>query len=113
MGCLAANASEQIHGFRTARVFQMVKAFPQKFVPILSFGYMMNHRPKNHVVVRIPAVFEEQNFSARLQDSNGFIEQLLPRTTRRQLMRAKAEAPRRTRRQVAERGNALPGRSEF
>lgn len=78
MGCLAANASEQIHGFRTARVSHMVKAFPQKFVPILSFGYMMNHRPKNHVVVRIPAVFEEQTFSARLQDSNGFIEQLLP-----------------------------------
>src|SRR5438874_6695273 len=76
----------------------MVKTLAQKLIPILPLRYVMNHRPKNHVIVRVPAMLEEQNLSFRLQDSSSLAEQFLASAACRKLVRAKAKAHRVARR---------------
>jgi len=51
----------------------------------------MDDRAKDDVVMRVPTVFEEQDFSARLQDADGFAEEFFARSTRGDFVRAEAE----------------------
>src|SRR6267378_2019260 len=76
---LAARPGEEIDGLSAARVLHVIKTFAQELVPILALGHVMNHRAEDHVVVRVPSVFEEKDFPARLQDAARFAEQFLAR----------------------------------
>src|SRR4029077_18354325 len=69
---LSPRSGKKVDGLVAARVLHVVKTFVQKLVPILALGYVMNHRPENYVVVRVPPVFEQKYFSAGLQDARSF-----------------------------------------
>src|SRR6266478_9212047 len=84
---LTARPSEEVDRLVAACILHVVKAFVQELVPILALGHVMDHRAEDYVIVCVPPVFEEQDFSAGLQDAARFAEQLLSRTARGNFMR--------------------------
>src|SRR4029077_3166582 len=91
---LSARPGKKIHGLVGARVLHIVKTFMQELVPILAFGYVMNHRSENHVVVCVPTVFEQKYFSVGLQGAGSFAEEFFSRTTRGDFVSAEPKTNR-------------------
>src|SRR5438045_6713690 len=77
-----------------ARVHDVLKTLAQKSQPVLPLGYVMDHRAKNHVIVRVVAMLEKQHLATGTQDARGFTKEFLPWAIRGQLVRSKSEAHR-------------------
>src|SRR5436309_6636616 len=88
---LAPRPGKEIDSLRAARVLHIDETLAKEFVPILALGNVMNDRAKDDVVMRVPTVFEEQDFSARLQDADGFAKEFFARATRRNFVDAEAK----------------------
>src|SRR5713226_8372827 len=83
---------EEIDGLVAAFILHVVEAFVQELVPILTLGHVMDDRAEDDVVMRVPAMFEEENFSAGLQDASSFTKEFFARAARGNLVRAETEA---------------------
>src|SRR5713226_749549 len=83
---------EEIDGLVAACILHVVEAFVQELVPILTLGHVMDDRAEDDVVMRVPAMFEEENFSAGLQDASSFTKEFFARAARGNLVRAETEA---------------------
>src|SRR5436190_15136611 len=88
---LAPRPGKEIDGLRAARVLHIVETFAQELIPILALGDVVDDWAENDVVMRIPAVLEEQDCSARFQDADGFAEESLARSARGDFVCAEAE----------------------
>src|SRR6266566_2623273 len=91
---LAAPRREEIDGLSAARVLHVIKTVAQEFVPILALGHVMDHRAEDHVVVRVPPVFEQKYPSSGLQDAVRLAEQFFSRSARGNLVRPEPKTDR-------------------